>query len=48
MAGLNSEIGTLGQKMLNEDSAKKKSTEYGKVQGQIEYKLQREEKELSF
>ena len=48
MAGLNSEIGTLGQKLLNESSAKKKSSEYEKVQGQIEYKLQREEKELSF
>ena len=48
MAALNTDIGTLGQKLLNEDSVKKKSTEYGKVQGQIEYKLQREEKELSF
>ena len=48
MVGLNSEIGTLGQKLLNESSAKKKSSEYEKVQGQIENKLQREEKELSF
>ena len=48
MVTLNADIGNLGQRMLNEDSAKKKSSEYGKVQGQIEYKLQREEKELSF
>ena len=34
--------------MLNEDSVKKKSSEYGKVQSQIELKLHNAEKELSF
>ena len=48
MAALNSEIGTLGKKMLNEDSAKKKSSEYEKVQSQIELKLHNAEKELEF
>ena len=48
MATLNSEVETLGEQLLNEDSAKKKSSEYEKVQNQIEYKLQREEKELTF
>ena len=48
MATLNSEVETLGEQLLNEDSAKKKSSEYEKVQNQIEYKLQREEKELNF
>ena len=48
MAVLQSELGTLGNKLLDEDSAKKKSSEYEKVQSQIEYKLQREEKELNF
>ena len=48
MAALNSEIGTLGKKMLNEDSAKKKSSECEKVQSQIELKLHNAEKELEF
>ena len=48
MATLNSEVETLGEQLLNEGSAKKKSSEYEKVQNQIEYKLQREEKELTF
>ena len=48
MAALNSEIGTLGKKMLNEDSAKKKSSDYEKVQSQIELKLHNAEKELEF
>ena len=48
MAALNSEIGTLGKKMLNEDSAKKKSSDYEKVQSQIELKLHNAEKELNF
>ena len=48
MATLNSEIETLGEQLLNEDSANRKSSEYEKVQNQIEYKLQREEKELTF
>tara|TARA_Y100000593_G_scaffold51756_1_gene97263 strand:- start:1585 stop:3303 length:1719 start_codon:yes stop_codon:yes gene_type:complete len=48
MVALNSEIGTLGKKMLNEDSAKKKSSEYEKVQSQIELKLHNAEKELEF
>ena len=48
MATLNSEVETLGEQLLNEGSAKKKSSEYEKVQNQIEYKLQREEKELNF
>ena len=48
MAALNSEVETLGVQLLNEGSAKKKSSEYEKVQNQIEYKLQREEKELTF
>ena len=42
MATLNSEVETLGEQLLNEGSAKKKSSEYEKVQNQIEYKLQRE------
>ena len=48
MATLNSEVETLGEQLLNENSAKKQSSEYEKVQNQIEYKLQREEKELTF
>ena len=48
MVALNTDIGNLGQKMLNEDSVKKKSSEYGKVQSQIELKLHNAEKELSF
>ena len=48
MVALNSEIGTLGKKMLNEDSAKKKSSDYEKVQSQIELKLHNAEKELEF
>ena len=48
MVALNSEIGTLGQKLLNEGSVKKKSSEYEKVQSQIELKLHNAEKELSF
>ena len=48
LATLNSEVETLGEQLLNEGSAKKKSSEYEKVQNQIEYKLQREEKELNF
>ena len=48
MVALNSEIGTLGKKMLNEDSAKKKSSDYEKVQSQIELKLHNAEKELNF
>ena len=41
MAALQSELGTLGNKLLDEDSVKKKSSEFEKVQSQIEYKLQR-------
>ena len=48
LATLNSEIGTLGKKILNEDSEKKKSSEYEKVQSQIELKLHNAEKELEF
>ena len=48
MVALNTDIGNLGQKMLNEDSVKKKSSEYGKIQSQIELKLHNAEKELSF
>lgn len=48
LASLNSEIGTLGKKILNEDSEKKKSSEYEKVQSQIELKLHNAEKELNF
>ena len=48
LASLNSEIGTLGKKILNEDSEKKKSSEYEKVQSQIELKLHNAEKELEF
>ena len=48
LASLNSEIGTLGKKILNEDSEKKKSSEYEKVQSQIELKLHTAEKELEF
>ena len=48
MVALNSEIGTLGKKLLNEDSTKKKSSDYEKVQSQIELKLHNAEKELEF
>ena len=48
MVALNTEIGTLGQRMINENSVKKKSSEYEKVQSQIELKLHNAEKELSF
>ena len=48
LVSLNSEIGTLGKKILNEDSEKKKSSEYEKVQSQIELKLHNAEKELEF
>ena len=48
MVALNTDIGNLGQRMLNENSVKKKSSEYEKVQSQIELKLHNAEKELSF
>ena len=48
MVALNTEIGNLGQRMINENSVKKKSSEYEKVQSQIELKLHNAEKELSF
>ena len=48
MVALNTEIGTLGQRMINENSVKKKSSDYEKVQSQIELKLHNAEKELSF
>ena len=48
MVALNTKIGTLGQRMINENSVKKKSSDYEKVQSQIELKLHNAEKELSF
>jgi DNA repair exonuclease SbcCD ATPase subunit len=45
---LQSEIGTLGEKLSDENSIKKKSADYEKVQDQIEYKLKQEETEISF
>ena len=48
MVALNTEIGNLGQRMINENSVKKKSSDYEKVQSQIELKLHNAEKELSF
>ena len=42
------EIKELSEKLVNEDSAKKKSSDYEKVQSQIELKLHNAEKELEF
>ena len=48
VTALQSEIEILGEKLTNESTDKKKSSEYEKVQDKIEYKLKQEEKELSF
>jgi len=45
---LQEQILTLGDKMLLEDEARKKTSEFGTLQNKIDVKLDQEQKELKF